>query len=118
MGRYDTSRSLRANVDISPPIMSRFDLFFVVVDECDETIDTFIAEHIVGLHRNKKDAIRGPYTISDIQQYIRFARSIKPKVTALTATSFLGFSGAGFLVGSARAGTACNVHAVSPRRVL
>merc|ERR1719376_575777 len=81
MGRYDTSRSLRANVDISPPIMSRFDLFFVVVDECDETIDTFIAEHIVGLHRNKKDAIRGPYTISDIQQYIRFARSIKPKLT-------------------------------------
>eukprot|EP00492_Amphilonche_elongata_P005390 TRINITY_DN75_c0_g1_i1.p1 TRINITY_DN75_c0_g1~~TRINITY_DN75_c0_g1_i1.p1 ORF type:complete len:520 (-),score=139.08 TRINITY_DN75_c0_g1_i1:27-1586(-) len=81
MGRYDTSRSLRVNVDISPPIMSRFDLFFVVVDECDETIDTFIAEHIVDLHRNKKNAIQGPYSISRIQQYIRFARSIKPQLT-------------------------------------
>ena len=32
-GRYDKSKSLRANIDISPPIMSRFDLFFVVLDE-------------------------------------------------------------------------------------
>ena len=33
MGRYDRSKSLRFNVDISAPIMSRFDLFFVVLDE-------------------------------------------------------------------------------------
>ena len=32
-GRYDRSRSLRFNVDISAPIMSRFDLFFVIFDE-------------------------------------------------------------------------------------
>ena len=33
LGRYDKSKTLRYNVNISPPIMSRFDLFFVVVDE-------------------------------------------------------------------------------------
>lgn len=33
MGRYDRTKSLRFNVDISSPIMSRFDLFFVVFDE-------------------------------------------------------------------------------------
>jgi DNA replication licensing factor MCM6 len=32
-GRYDRTRSLRFNVDISAPIMSRFDLFFVIFDE-------------------------------------------------------------------------------------
>jgi DNA replication licensing factor MCM6 len=32
-GRYDRSKPLKANVDISPPIMSRFDLFFVIFDE-------------------------------------------------------------------------------------
>ena len=32
-GRYDRSRTLRQNVNISAPIMSRFDLFFVVLDE-------------------------------------------------------------------------------------
>jgi DNA replication licensing factor MCM6 len=35
-GRYDRSKTLKSNVDISPPIMSRFDLFFVILDECDE----------------------------------------------------------------------------------
>lgn len=32
-GRYDRSRPLRYNVNISAPIMSRFDLFFVLFDE-------------------------------------------------------------------------------------
>lgn len=31
-GRYDKSKTLAQNVDISAPIMSRFDLFFVVLD--------------------------------------------------------------------------------------
>jgi hypothetical protein len=60
--------------------MSRFDLFFVVVDECDEAVDTFIAKHIVGLHQGKPDALKGEYNIAQIQNYIRFARSIKLKV--------------------------------------
>lgn len=81
MGRYDTARSLRANVDISPPIMSRFDLFFVVVDECDEAIDTYIAQHIVALHRGHREAIQGPYTIAQVQNYIRFARTLNPQLT-------------------------------------
>ena len=29
-GRYDNSKPLRLNVDITPPIMSRFDLFFIL----------------------------------------------------------------------------------------
>ena len=32
-GRYDRTKTLKANVAISAPIMSRFDLFFVILDE-------------------------------------------------------------------------------------
>ena len=32
-GRYDTTKTLRSNVNISAPIMSRFDLFFICIDE-------------------------------------------------------------------------------------
>lgn len=35
-GRYDRSRSLRQNIGMSAPVMSRFDLFFVLVDECND----------------------------------------------------------------------------------
>lgn len=31
-GRYDKSKSLKYNVNISPPIMSRFDLFYILFD--------------------------------------------------------------------------------------
>lgn len=48
---YDRSKTLKANVAITPPIMSRFDLFFVVLDECNPATDQAIARHIVGVHR-------------------------------------------------------------------
>lgn len=35
-GRYDRSKALRQNIAMSAPIMSRFDLFFILVDECNE----------------------------------------------------------------------------------
>jgi DNA replication licensing factor MCM6 len=38
-GRYDKSKSLKANLNISAPIMSRFDLFFVVCDEANDSAD-------------------------------------------------------------------------------
>lgn len=42
-GRYDRTKSLRFNVDISPPIMSRFDIFFVIFDEKNDDDDFNIA---------------------------------------------------------------------------
>lgn len=35
-GRYNRAKSLKQNVNMSAPIMSRFDLFFILVDECNE----------------------------------------------------------------------------------
>lgn len=35
-GRYDRTKSLHQNVALTAPIMSRFDLFFVMIDECNE----------------------------------------------------------------------------------
>ena len=45
-GRYDKTKTLRQNVNISPPILSRFDLFFVVVDDMNEVRNN--AVHCVG----------------------------------------------------------------------
>ena len=36
---------------MSAPIMSRFDLFFVILDECDEYVDETIAKYIVNIHK-------------------------------------------------------------------
>ena len=43
-GRYDRTKSLRQNITLSPPIMSRFDLFFILVDECNEVSFTKVSK--------------------------------------------------------------------------
>jgi DNA replication licensing factor MCM6 len=80
-GRYNRKMSLRANVAMSAPIMSRFDLFFVVLDECNETVDLNIARHIVNVHRFKDEAIAPEYSTEALQRYIRYARTFSPKVS-------------------------------------
>lgn len=78
-GRYDRSRSLRFNVDISAPIMSRFDLFFVIFDEKRDDEDYNIAQHIVSMHRLKEDSLHPEFSTESLQTYIKFCRTIKPK---------------------------------------
>ncbi|KAL1919746.1 uncharacterized protein VTP21DRAFT_1677 [Calcarisporiella thermophila] len=80
-GRYNKKLSLRANVNMSPPIMSRFDLFFVILDEVNEMNDYNIARHIVNVHRGRDDAINPEYTTAQLRRYIRYARTYKPKMT-------------------------------------
>ena len=80
-GRYDRTKTLRQNVDLSAAILSRFDLFFVVLDECDDLVDYNIAQHIVRLHQNKEAAIKVDFSLRDLQVYIRFARMLKPRLS-------------------------------------
>ena len=138
-GRYDRAKTLKANLACSPAIMSRFDLFFIVLDECEEAQDRAIAHHIVSVHqrrmfrrrkrasnrpaRRRRDRIaqvldvgagsgsdsewdggagdssdedggddndgdadflagaRGFFTTSQLQRYIRWARTIEPVIT-------------------------------------
>jgi DNA replication licensing factor MCM6 len=90
-GRYDRSKSLKVwrcdisnlspsqvNVDITPAILSRFDLFYVVVDECNDVADLNIARHIVSVHSVNAMA-PPPFTKEQILRYIRCAKLIKPK---------------------------------------
>lgn len=77
-GRYDRSKSLQQNMQLSAPIMSRFDLFFILVDECNEVIDYAIARKIVDLHSNIEETAEHKYSKEDVLQYIAFAKKFKP----------------------------------------
>ena len=80
-GRYNRKTTLRANINMSAPIMSRFDLFFVILDECNESVDRHLAEHIVNIHMLRDDAVQPEFTTEQLQRYIRFARTFKPEFT-------------------------------------
>ncbi|XP_015116230.1 DNA replication licensing factor Mcm6 [Diachasma alloeum] len=78
--RYDRSKSLQQNVTLTAPIMSRFDLFFILVDECNEVVDNAIAKKIVDLHSNNIHTIDTIYDQSEILRYINFAKHFKPSI--------------------------------------
>lgn len=80
-GRYDRRKTLRQNIAMTAPIMSRFDLFFVVLDECDEASDYSIARHILRTHRSLDEAFEPEFSPQSLQRYIRYARTIKPILT-------------------------------------
>ena len=67
---------------MSPPIMSRFDLFFVILDECHEQTDHSIAQHIINFHRFKDDGIDPDFSTEQLKLYLTYARGLKPKMTA------------------------------------
>lgn len=79
-GRYNRKQSLRANLNLSAPIMSRFDLFFVVLDDCNEKVDTQIASFIIELHKSGDSFIDSPYSADQVRRYINYAQTFKPKM--------------------------------------
>jgi DNA replication licensing factor MCM6 len=83
-GRYDRTKTLKANVAVSAPIMSRFDLFFIILDEMNPVIDESIARHIIGVHQqggNNNFKAEVLFKPEQLQRYIRYARSLNPYIT-------------------------------------
>merc|ERR1719361_1822326 len=80
-GRYDRSKSLKQNIDMTAPIMSRFDLFFILVDDCNEVTDYAIARRIIDLHTKLEESVERTYTVAEITRYLNFARMFKPKLS-------------------------------------
>ncbi|KAK6644349.1 MCM DNA helicase complex subunit mcm6 [Polyplax serrata] len=81
-GRYDRSKSLQQNIALSAPILSRFDLFFILVDECNEVVDYAIAKKIVNLHSNEEEEATKVYSQDETMRYITFAKQFQPVLNA------------------------------------
>ena len=86
-GRYDPSKSLRQNVDLTEPILSRFDLFYVVLDRINPEDDKRIGDHIVQLRlaaggnaRANSQSVQEVST-QELLQYIKLAKQVKPHIT-------------------------------------
>jgi DNA replication licensing factor MCM6 len=68
MGRYDKNKTLKNNLNISAPLMSRFDLFYVVCDQSDEQTDEAIARHIIQTHQQLDEEVKAPYSMQALQR--------------------------------------------------
>ncbi len=80
-GRYMPNRTLADNVNLPPPILSRFDLIFILRDQPNPEEDRRLAQHILRVHSNVETA-RPEIPPELLRKYISYARRyIKPKLT-------------------------------------
>nr|CAI5822271.1 unnamed protein product [Callosobruchus analis] len=91
-GRYDPSMTFAQNVNLSDPILSRFDILCVVRDEVDPIQDQHLAKFVVGSHIRhhpaKKESDDFEETVNELQipqdmlkKYLVYARqNIHPKL--------------------------------------
>ncbi|KAK1276112.1 Protein PROLIFERA [Acorus gramineus] len=81
-GRYDKSKPLKYNVALPPPILSRFDLVYVMIDEPDDQTDYHIAHHIVRVHQKREEALAPAFTTAQLKRYIAYAKTFRPKLNS------------------------------------
>ena len=83
-GNYDPSKSLKQNVDLTEPILSRFDLFYVVLDRVNPDDDRRIAKHVLSLRMPNgasQACQRQEVSTEELLQYINLSKQIKPRLT-------------------------------------
>ena len=73
--------------------MSRFDLFFVLVDECSESVDYAVARKIVELHNNIEAPLVKQYSKSDILLFLGFSKNFKPILSEGAASRLVYYYG-------------------------
>ena len=79
-GRFDRYKSVADQIDLPSPILSRFDLTFVIEDRPNVEKDRALAQHILKIHQSSNVA----YEIEPelLRKYIAYARkNINPQLT-------------------------------------
>ncbi|MDD5959228.1 MAG: minichromosome maintenance protein MCM [Methanobrevibacter wolinii] len=71
-GRFDRYKALAEQIDLPSPILSRFDLIFVIEDKPDVKNDTELAQHILKTHQAKD--INYEIEPELLRKYIAYAR--------------------------------------------
>lgn len=90
LGRYNPYQTLAENINLSIPLLNRFDAIFVIRDEPNAERDAEIADHILAIHENP-DQIQPPIPDELLRKYINSAKAIKPRLTKEAIKSLRAF---------------------------
>ncbi|KAJ3391820.1 hypothetical protein HDU92_008786 [Lobulomyces angularis] len=84
--KFDPKRTVVENINLAPPLLSRFDLIFLLLDTPNEDQDRQLAKHIVGLYLSKggdRTNEREFLPVESFTKYINFAKErVNPKLTS------------------------------------
>ena len=84
--RWNPNRSVVANLQLPPTLLSRFDLLYLMLDKADPSSDRRLARHLVSLYYPIEDLRAAhkppPYELSDVTAYISHAKkNVHPRLS-------------------------------------
>ena len=80
-GKYDPFKNITENVALPIPLLTRFDLIFVVRDIPSKEKDRNIAQHIIGLHKKSATDTRSLIDPDIFTKYLAYCKKSDPLLT-------------------------------------
>ena len=80
-GKYDPFKNITENVALPIPLLTRFDLIFVVRDIPSKEKDRTIAQHIIGLHKKSATDTRSLIDADIFTKYLAYCKRSDPILT-------------------------------------
>ena len=80
-GKYDVFKNITENVNLPIPLLTRFDLIYVIRDTPEREKDSRIASHILEIHRDVEHAAQPAIEMDLFRKYLAYAKQIEPKLT-------------------------------------
>ena len=80
-GKYDPFKNITENVNLPVPLLTRFDLIFVVRDIPSKERDRNIAKHIIDLHTPSGTENRSLIDVDILTKYLAYAKRFSPNLT-------------------------------------
>ncbi len=82
LGRYVSQEEISNNIDMSPTLLSRFDLIFTIQDIPDVAKDEAMAAHILHLHESSSNEELAPIPADLLKKYTAYSRrKISPRIS-------------------------------------
>lgn len=80
-GKYDPYKNITENVNLPVPLLTRFDLIYIVRDMPEKEKDNLIASHILEIHRDIEHAAKPAIEIDLFSKYLAYAKQVEPVLT-------------------------------------
>jgi replicative DNA helicase Mcm len=90
-GKYDPFKNITENVNLPIPLLTRFDLIFVVRDKPTKENDKKIARHILELHTTQGTDKKSVIDIDLLTKYLSYAKRGSPDLTKEAENKILDY---------------------------
>jgi len=90
-GKYDPFKNLTENVNLPIPLLTRFDLVFVVRDIPSQEKDRQIAQHIINQHGTSGTDTTSLVDVDILTKYLAYAKRLDPDLTKEAENKIMEF---------------------------